>query len=491
MKKYDAAVGIELWRALVLALVLGGVPILAFGQSAEPPDILFISIDDMNDWVSPLDGHPQTITPNMERLAERGLVFANAHSPAALCNPSRTALLTGLRPSTTGVYGNGNDWETNDVANSVRMLPGYFKDSGYRVMGAGKIFHGHNDRSSWHGYYPSFNHTRPHEAVPTGSMPANGNPFNSNAITNSFDWGPIVAEDSATSDGQLADWMARHLNEASDGPRFDAVGFRRPHQPWFVPQKYFDMHPLEDVMLPPIVENDLADVPDAALRGNFQTACCTIGRATNKQLSDWVLETGQWPNAVQGNLASISFVDAMLGRVLDGLDASGRADNTIIVVFGDHGYHVGEKSSYAKRTLWRESTRVAMFIVAPGVTRPGTRTDAAVNLLDIYPTLAELSGLPSPDHVEGTSFVPLLENPDMDWGRPTQTTNGYGNHAISGDRYRYIRWEDGSEELYDIVADPHEFKNLAGDPGMNGVKDALAAWLPDDNAPDTELGLGL
>ena len=424
--------GIGLWG--VLALVLGGVPLLALGQTPEPPDILFISIDDMNDWVSPLDGHPQAITPNMERLAERGIVFTNAHSPAALCNPSRTAFLTGLRPSTTGVYGNGNDWETNDVANSVRMLPGYFMDSGYRVMGGGKIFHsGHNDRSSWHGYYPSFDHTRPHETVPIGSVPANNNPFNNNNPSNSFDWGPIVAEDSATSDGQLADWMARRLNEPSDGPRFDAVGFRRPHQPWFVPQKYFDMHPLENVVLPPIVENDLGDVPDA----------------------------------------------------------SGRADNTIIVVFGDHGYHVGEKSSYAKRTLWRESTRVAMFIVAPGVTRPGTRTDAPVNLLDIYPTLTELAGLPAPDHVEGTSLVPLLANPDADWDRPTLTTNGYGNHAITSDRYRYIRWIDGSEELYDFVADPHEFTNLAGDPGMQAFKDDLAAWFPEESAPDTELGLGL
>ena len=486
------ATAIKLWRALALAMLSVSVPALTHGQPADPPDILFISIDDMNDWISPLDGHPQAITPNMERLAERGIVFTNAHSPAALCNPSRTALLTGLRPSTTGVYGNGNDWETNDVANSVRMLPWYFMDSGYRVMGAGKIFHsGHNDRSSWHGYYPSFEHARPHETAPLGRVPANNNPFNNDVLSNSFDWGPIVAEDSATSDGQLADWMARHLNEPGDGPRFDAVGFRRPHQPWFVPQKYFDMHPLGNVVLPQIVENDLADVPDAALRGNFVTECCTIGRTTNQQLSDWVLETGQWPEAVQGNLASISFVDAMLGRVLDGLDASGRADSTIIVVFGDHGYHVGEKSSYAKRTLWRESTRVAMFIVAPGVTQPGTRTDAPVNLLDIYPTLAELAGLPSPDHVEGTSLVPLLVNPDADWDRPTLTTNGYRNHAISSDRYRYIRWNDGSEELYDFVADPHEFTNLAGDPGMQAVKDDLAAWLPEESAPDTALGLGL
>ena len=471
-------------RNVTVALGLLLFSCVSLAQRSYPPDILFISIDDMNDWVSPLDGHSQAITPNMERLAERGIVFTNAHSPAALCNPSRTAFLTGLRPSTSGVYNNQDHWETNEVASSVRMLPGYFLDSGYRVMGAGKIFHsGHNDRSSWHGYYPSFDHTRPHEIVPSGIVPVNGNNFRYR-IGNSFDWGPIVAEDSATSDGQLADWMARHLNETSDAPRFDALGFRRPHQPWYVPQKYFDMYPIENIKLPPIVEHDLGDVPDAALRGNFVTECCTIGGTTNQQLSDWVIQTEQWPNAVQGNLASISFVDAMLGRVLDGLDASGRADSTIIVVFGDHGYHVGEKSSYAKRTLWRESTRVAMFIVAPGVTQPGTRTNAPVNLLDIYPTLTELAGLPMPNHVEGTSLVPLLEDPDADWDYPTLTTNNYRNHAITSDRYRYIRWADGSEELYDFVADPHEFTNLSGDPEMKAVKDSLAAWLPDENAPE-------
>ena len=174
----------------------------------------------------------------------------------------------------------------------------------------------------------------------------------------------------------------------------------------------------------------------------------------------------------------------MLGRVLDGLDRSGRADNTIIVVFGDHGFHVGEKSSYAKKTLWRESTRVALFIVAPGVTQPGTSTDAPVSLLDLYPTLTELAGLPMPAHVEGTSLMPLLKNPDAEWDRPVVTTNGYQNHSITGDHYHYIRWSDGSEELYDFVADPHEFVNLAGDPEMMAVKNELGIWLPDENAPD-------
>ena len=467
----------------LFALAVIGAPFSVHGQNIESPDILFISIDDLNDWVSPLDGHPQAITPNMERLASRGIVFTNAHSPAVICNPSRAAFLSGLRPSTTGIYGNLQNWETNEVANTVRMLPGYFKDAGYQVMGAGKIFHsGHNDRSSWHAYYPSFERARPNEIVPGGVVPKNGNPFRYR-INNSFDWAPIVAEDYATSDGQMTEWMVRLLNENSDMPRFNALGFRRPHQPWYAPTKYFDLHPLENIELPIIVNNDLDDVPDAALRGNYVTECCTIGGATNQQLSDWVLETGQWPNAVQGNLASITFIDALLGRVLDGLDASGRAESTIIVVFSDHGYHVGEKSSYAKRTLWRESTRVPMFMVVPGVTQPGSRTDAPVNLLDIYPTLTELAGLPVPDHVEGQSLVPLLENPRVDWNRPTLTTNGYQNHAITSDRYRYIRWADRSEELYDFLIDPNEFINLAGDPEMQDVKDELSAWFPDVNAP--------
>ena len=322
-------------------------------------------------------------------------------------------------------------------------------------------------------------HERPDEATP-GRVPVNGNDFGGTT----FDWGPIYAEDAATADGQLADWMARHLNKASDRPQFNSVGFRRPHQPWYVPHKYFDLHPIEGIKLPPIVENDLDDVPEAALIGNFVTEGSAVNGQTNQFLHEWVLRNDQWHAAVQGNLASITFVDAMLGRVLDGLDLSGRADNTIIVVFGDHGFHVGEKSSYAKKTLWRESTRVALFIVAPGVTQPGTRTNAPVSLLDVYPTLTELAGLPIPAHVEGTSLMPLLKNPDAAWNRPVVTTNGYRNHSITDERYHYVLWSDGSEELYDFVADPHEFTNLAGNPQFHGIKDGLAKWFPEENAPD-------
>ena len=467
-------------RSLLLAALLCTLPGLLFAQTADRPDILFIAIDDMNDWISPLDGHPQAITPNMERLAGRGLLFTNAHSPAVVCNASRTSMLTGLRPSTTGVYFNQNTWRENERAMSVRTLPGYFMDSGYETVGSGKVFHsGNNDPTAWNSYYPALNQERPDEAAP-GRVPVNGNDFGGTT----FDWGPIVAEDAATADGQLADWMARHLNTPSDGPQFNSVGFRRPHQPWYVPYKYFDMHPIDAVKLPPIVENDLDDVPEAALKGNFVTEGSAINGQTNQFLHEWVLANDQWHAAVQGNLASITFVDAMLGRVLDGLDRSGRADNTIVVVFGDHGFHVGEKSSYAKKTLWRESTRVALFIVAPGVTEPGTRTNAPVSLLDLYPTLTELAGLPIPAHVEGTSLMPLLRNPDAEWNRPVVTTNGYQNHSITDDRYQYIRWSDGSEELYDFVADPHEFVNLADDPEMTAIKNELGKWLPEENAPD-------
>ena len=467
-------------QSLLLAAFLCTIPGLLFAQAADRPDILFIAIDDMNDWISPLDGHPQAITPNMERLAERGLLFTNAHSPAVVCNASRTSMLTGLRPSTTGVYANQNTWLENERATSVRTLPGYFMDSGYETVGSGKVFHsGNNDPTAWNSYYPALDHERPDEATP-GRVPVNGNDFGGTT----FDWGPIYAEDAATADGQLADWMARHLNTASDRPQFNSVGFRRPHQPWYVPHKYFDLHPIEGIKLPPIVENDLDDVPEAALIGNFVTEGSAVNGQTNQFLHEWVLRNDQWHAAVQGNLASITFVDAMLGRVLDGLDRSGRADNTIIVVFGDHGFHVGEKSSYAKKTLWRESTRVALFIVAPGVTQPGTRTNASVSLLDLYPTLTELAGLPIPAHVEGTSLMPLLKNPDSEWDRPVVTTNGYQNHSITDDRYQYIRWSDGSEELYDFVADPHEFVNLADDPEMTAVKSELGMWLPDENAPD-------
>ena len=466
------------WPASIACLAVMGAAERGSAQSAPQPDVLFIAIDDLNDWVGYLGGHPQTQTPNIDRLAARGMAFMNAHSPSALCNPARTALLTGLRPTTSGIYGNAPDWRSQPRFEGLATLPRHFRDQGYGTFGAGKLFHAHtfadagmtgfNDLNAWDAFYPSIDRQLPDELGPV-RRPANGNP-----ITSGFDWAELVAEDSAIGDGQTTDWIAHQLLAETGRPRFTAAGIFRPHLPWYVPGKYFDMHPLEEIQLPATRDDDLDDIPPAGARSAFNSV----------ELHDWVKSEDQWRAAVQAYLASISFADAMVGKLLDALDASGRAENTIIVLWGDHGFHLGEKSRWRKSTLWAESTHVPFIIVAPGVTVAGSHSAEPVSLMDIYPTLTELAGLNTPRHVEGQSLVPLLTDPDRAWDFPALVTYGFGNHAVVSDRYRYIQYRDGEEELYDIIADPNEWNNLAGQADYDEVLDGLRARIPMDQADD-------
>lgn len=469
--------GVFRWVALATMLAAASAA-TAQDPPDGPPDVLFIAVDDLNDWVGVLGGHPQTKTPNIDRLAAQGMTFTNAHSPSAICNASRTALLTGIRPAASGVYGNAPDWRTLERFRDLATLPRHFRDNGYRTLGAGKIFHAHtfapggftgyNDTSAWDAYWPSKDRQLPDELGPM-SRPANGN-----TVFDGFDWVGLVADDAALGDGQVVSWIERQLAAETGTPRFVAAGIYRPHLPWYVPQKYFDMHPLDAIRLPETLDSDLDDVPEAAAAGTFQA----------REAHEWVVEQQAWKAGVQAYLASISYADAMVGRLLDALERSGRADRTIVVLFGDHGFHLGEKQRWRKMTLWEESTHVPLIVVAPGVTTPGSRSAEAVTLMDLYPTLSELAGLDVPAHVEGRTLTPLLRNPDAARDEPAVTTYGFNNHAVRDERWRYIRYDDGSEELYDHDADPNEWENLAGRSGYADVIATLARWLPDDNAPD-------
>ena len=468
---------------LIVVLWIVLLPVLsAHAQNENRPDVLFIAIDDLNDWVGVLGGHPQAKTPNIDALAERGVLFTNAHTMAALCNPSRTALMLGLRPSTTGIYGNNPSWLDVPSLADLPTLPRFLRERGYRTLGAGKIFHAHtffesgfagyNDSAAWDVFYPSLKRQLPDEVGPS-ERPANGNP-----IYPGLDWAPVVVDDRAMGDGQVAAWAQREIAATSDGPRFIAVGIYRPHLPWYVPQKYLNMHPLEDIELPAVLQNDLEDVPIVGqeLAKNSIMAPMQVHR--------WAVETDRWKEGVQAYLASVSFADAMVGQVLDALDRSGRADDTIIVLWSDHGWHLGEKLRWRKETLWEESTRVPLIVVAPGITTPGARSARTVSLIDLFPTLAELVGLEAPSHLEGTSLMPLLEDPDAPRNQMAITTSGFGSHAVRSERYRYIRYRDGSEELYDHETDPNEWMNLADDPSHADVKVELGRSLPKENAPD-------
>jgi len=448
-------IGVAVWLGLV------GFGLAPRGSAAEErPNVLFLAIDDLNDWTGFLGGHPDVETPNLDRLAARGVVFERAYCAAPACNPSRVALLTGLRPTSTGIYTNRQPWRP--VLPEVVTLPQHFRAGGYRVLGGGKIFHGrYKDPRSWDVYFE-----RPADPRPD-DRPVNGIPK-----TGHFDWGPVDVDDAAMSDAQVVDWAIEQMNTARDEPLFLAVGIYRPHLPWYAPRENFERFPIDEVTLPEVPEDDLEDIPPAGLR-----------MANPNGDHRRVVAHGQWEAAVQGYLASIAFADAQVGRLLDALEESPMAGNTVIVAWGDHGWHLGEKKHWRKFALWEEATRVPLIVVAPGVAEPGSRSGRTVNLLDLYPTLIDLCGLEPKPELEGRSLVPLLEHPGAAWDRPTLTTHGRGNHAVRSERWRYIRYADGSEELYDHNPDPHEWRNLADDPASTEVKRRLAEHLPSTEAP--------
>jgi arylsulfatase A-like enzyme len=463
---------------LILMTFLGGTA-PQWAAAAQHPDILFIMIDDLNDWVGPLGGHSQVRTPNIDRLAAQGITFTNAYATAASCNPSRTSLMSGLRPSTTGIYGNMPDWRIVDEVKGVTMMPAHFRSHGYHTSGGGKIFHAHsfydhgmsgfNDPGSWDEFYPSKQRQLPDEILPV-ERPQNHNPGGFPFI--GFDWYGLMTEDYAMADGRVTDWAVRELSTRQDRPVFTAVGIYRPHLPWYVPRKYMDMYPLETVQIPEVPEDDLDDVPEVVHEAEMG------GRITH----EWVVKEHKWQEAVRGYLASISFADAMVGKVLDALENSGRADNTIIVLLSDHGWQLGHKLRWRKMSLWRQANRVPLIIVAPGVTTPGSKSNKPVSLLDLYPTLMDLAGLPPPAHtLEGTSLAPLLKNPRARWDHVAISTWGYMNHAVQDEEFRYIRYQDGAEELYDHYKDPNEWTNLAGNRKYARVKQRLGKYLPQKN----------
>ncbi len=465
-------------------LILVSVGFLNPSYAQEKPDILFIAIDDLNDWVGVLGGHPQTQTPNIDALAARGMLFTNAHTPGAACLPARTAILSGMSPFNSGVYTQIGDWRTNPTFDDISTLPRYFRENDYLTLGGGKLFHAHTysagafggqqDVSAWDAYFPSLERQMPDEVTPPAIFNQQGAVGNG-ISTGHFDFSPTITTDDAMADGQVVNWISQQLTAARTGPRFLSAGIFRPHLPWYAPKKYFDMYPVEDIILPDYLETDLNDVPSvyADLAGAEPDL--------NESTMDWIKERGpqKWQEAVQGYLASVSFSDAMVGKLMDALDESGQADNTIIVLWADHGFHLGEKDSWGKMTLWDETTRVPFIVVAPGVTTPGSRSDEVVSTQSIYATLVELAGLDRPDWVDGNSLVPLLENPNMEWDDVAITTYGdYGNFSVRGDRHRYIIYSNGEEELYDNELDPNEYINLINDPRYASIRDELAARIP-------------
>ncbi|HUF63460.1 MAG TPA: sulfatase [Verrucomicrobiales bacterium] len=459
--------------ALVFAALLAPLPAPGGGQDAAPPrpetrrpHVLFISVDDLNDWVGPLGGHPLARTPNFDRLAARGVAFLNAHCQAPLCNPSRTSVLTGLRPTTTGVYALEPWFRSSPALQDRVTLPQHFSRHGYRTITTGKI---------WHDAYPPAAAREDGSEFDVWGTQGGFRPLPDRKLVDTpsemrlVDWGIYPEKDEETFDWNVTSYAVSQLSQWKDGPPvLLCVGLRHPHLPCFAPGPWFDLYPDDDSVLPALLPGDRSDVPAFAWRLHW--------KLPEPRLT-WLQENQQWQPLARAYLASVSFADAMLGRILDALSANDLEDDTLVVLWSDHGWHLGEKDISGKNTLWERSTRVPLFITGPGLPQ-GAVCRQPVELLDLFPTLIDLCGLPAPAQpLEGHSLTSLLlDGPDASRPWPAITSHGPGNHAIRTRTHRLIRYADGSRELYDLSTDPHEWRNLL--PGGEDLAAELERWIP-------------
>lgn len=464
----------------------------ATASAADRPNVLFLVVDDWNDWTGPM-GNSQAKTPNLDRLAQRGVTFTYAHCPAVYCAPSRTAIMTGVHPYTSGSYSD----ETHMLNHPEYIgIQSWFGENGYGVYGTGKIYHhmpGYLDLRGWDEFFVR-DEQQKLDGWPMGSwdygapLPAEWPISKLYDPTEEFkkppshlEYGALPNEaEHAMADTIRTDWACEFLQREHDKPFFLAVGLYAPHRPNYVPQKYFDMYPLESVELPICKEGDLDDLPESIRRQKLNR---------KKVIHDRLIALDDAKPTLRGYLAALSYADAMLGRVLDALDENGHADNTVVVLWSDNAYHHGEKTHWGKHTLWERTTNVPFMWAGPGIAR-GAKIDATVNLIDTYPTLLELCGLPSNDQAEGVSLASVLRDPQTATDRSVVVSGMDGaSFAVVNQSWRYIRYRTGEEELYDVRRDPNEWENLAThEKRYAEVKRSLAAHLPKKPAKP---GLGL
>ena len=462
-----------------MAFMAGGQ---APAETNTPYNVLLIMVDDLNDWAGFIGGHPQAITLNMDKLASMGMVFERAYCAAPVCNPSRAAMMTGLRPSTTGVYGNTQNFRNTREGRTVKTMPEYFKEHGYHTVSRGKIYHRPDGAMA---FPETWNEWLPYEGSRMGfslanidrqnKIAASGMPYSDNSQL-SFDWGPVQIDSDKTSDYLAAQWAGDELRKEHDKPFFMAVGIFRPHLPFYVPQKYFDMYPdAQELWIPEIDPSDLDDLPEEGLS--------MTGRDNPESDYNRLARYGKLHEIVKGYLAAMSYADDCVGEILKGLKDGPNLDNTIVILSGDHGWHFGEKLHYRKGTMWERSARTTFTMRVPGMTESGNRTKEIISLLDIYPTLTDLCGLPPYERNEGTSFRAVLENPQQSHKRTAVTTKDYNAHSVRTDQWRLIKYEAGGLELYDHSKDPDEKVNLAGDETYQSLIAELSALLPETSCP--------
>lgn len=465
----------SLARILVASLLALALPA---ASAAAKPNVLLILADDLNDWMGSLSGNANARTPHTDRLAARGMLFREAYAASPKCNPSRTALLLGLHPTTTGIYDNGHWWRPH--LPDAPTLPESFRRGGYAVAGGGKIFHhtaGFNPPGLWDEYFPlrfddpwdrsggAYPQVGPAEPPP-GHPLAGLLPFR-----HELDWGPLPIAAEEYGDARTVEWAARFLAEPRERPFFLAVGLFHPHLPWYAPARYFESFPPSEAVLPRVPEDDLSDVPDEGRRLAAQGA----------DVFRRIAGEGAWRSAVAAYAANISYADALVGRLVEALDRSPHSGTTLVVFASDHGFHLGEKGHWYKSTLWERSTHVPLIVSGPGI-EPGRTCDAPVSLIDIYPTLLDLAGLPAAGRLEGSSLRGLLEDPASEPDRHARISYLPGNDAVRRGKWLFVRYRDGGEELYDRQADPDELVNLADVSALEAVRRDLRRLLPGRHA---------
>lgn len=460
MKKYKAILVL-----LISVLLLQSVHLPA--QEQKKPNVLFIVIDDLNDYLSLLN-YPGLKTPNLDKFAKSALTFTRAYCAAPVCNPSRAAFLSGMAPYRTGVYDNNNPIQASPQILEAAFLPEHFKANGYTTITRGKVFHSNppperyqsmwDDAGGKGDYGPYLKEQKIPKSVKHPPL---------------FNYEPWTGPESDHADNVTADFTIERLGKTYDKPFFMAAGLYKPHNPWTAPKRFFDMYPLESVEMPKVLEGDWDDLPPIAKEW-----------AANPVDYEGLKNSGQWKPIVRSYLACVSFMDWNLGRIMEALDKSQYRNNTIVCLMADNGFHLGEKGHFAKFALWEKSTHILHMWRVPGVTPEGKVCQRTVNLLDVYPTLNELCGLPAPrQQLDGRSLVPLLKAPTAAWDYPSITTYKAGNQTVRTEKYRYIRYSDGGEELYDEEKDPNEWHNLAKDPAMKSVIASLRAKLQTVYAP--------
>ena len=437
-------------------------------QTKKKPNVLLICVDDMNDY-SLRDRYPLIKTPYIDQLKSQGINFINAACNVPVCNPSRSSFFSGLAPQNTGAYLNGSDgWNRSEILKQIKNMPEHFKANGYTTWGAGKILHNPLDSAREAGMWDNY----PVYKGGFGPFPDEAHQFG-NRFTAIQPWeGP----DTDFPDVKNANGAVKFLQQEHDKPFFLYYGLWRPHSPYSAPKRFFEQYNEADFVLPDgYKKGDLDDVP-------------FLGRMLVDSLKKYHKKSVEyeqlWKKFIYAYCANTSFADWNVGRVIEALDNSPYADNTIVILWSDNGYHCGEKLRWEKATLWDQADYVPFIIRTPET--KGVKSKATVSLIDIYPTIVDYCGLERPNQqMDGNSLLPLIANPDMEWDHPSFTTYGVGYSSVRSERYRYIQYPDGTQELYDHESDPYEFNNIVADPSSAPIIEELSKHIPEKWAPST------